>query len=594
MTIEPGTDIGRYHILEQLGEGGMAVVYKAYDTRLERDVAIKIIRTDQFAPAQLERVLKRFEHEAKALAHLDHLHIVKVYDFGEYEDAPYLVMPYLPGGTLKERMGQPIPWEDAAKLLLPIADALNYAHGRGVVHRDIKPSNILITESGEVMVSDFGIAKILESEETLNLTTTGMGIGTPEYMSPEQAEGNKVDNRSDLYSLGIVMYELLTGRKPFTADTPMAVIVKQMHDPLPNPSQYIPDMPAGMEQVLFKTLAKNPKDRYANMAEFGNALKKIIHTAPPVEGREKQGLFPTKKKDKSILDSRGEGSAKGKSRSWFWAGGAIVVVLVLLLIIFLSSGKVGQSEIASTTSSTRKPIVTLNPTSSIVATKESPGEKSQNTSTTTPVKTLIPDVLYKAIDEAKVLFIDNFNNSALTGWANWGGFSSNNKIENGILTFYGRIDTIPSIGRNANLKENMAVLALIKLDPGSLIQFKCISGIYPSQSWRDWGIEINSYIGLGTLVTKGSTRLGGKPLIEGNLKYASGRWYYFMLWIKEPLNFVARVWDKENPDQFAQTIYQMDQDWNIGGGWGIQILSDTGKVEIDSYKEIELNSSSLK
>jgi len=193
-----GQSLGRYHILEQLGEGGMATVYKAYDTRLERDVAVKIIRKSAFSPEVLERMLKRFEREAKALSKLTHPNIVGVIDYGDYEGSPYLVMEYLPGGTLKHRLGKPIPWQEAARLLLPIARALQFSFGWGGDHRDVKPSNILITLSGEPMLTDFGIAKILENEETATLTGTGMGVGTPEYMAPEQWTG-KVTLQSDVY-----------------------------------------------------------------------------------------------------------------------------------------------------------------------------------------------------------------------------------------------------------------------------------------------------------------------------------------------------------------------------------------------------------
>ena len=161
-----GQSLGRYHILEQLGEGGMATVYKAYDTRLETDVAVKVIRTENILPSTLDRSLKRFEREAKALARLTHPNIVKVTDYGEYEGKPYLVMPYLPGGTLKQKLEKPIPWQEAARLLLPIARALDFAHRQNMVHRDVKPSNILITADGEPMLTDFGIAKILDLEET--------------------------------------------------------------------------------------------------------------------------------------------------------------------------------------------------------------------------------------------------------------------------------------------------------------------------------------------------------------------------------------------------------------------------------------------
>ncbi|MGB9724679.1 MAG: serine/threonine-protein kinase, partial [Chloroflexia bacterium] len=246
MGLQIGQSVGRYHIVEQLGEGGMATVYKAYDTRLEREVALKVIRRGAFPPEQLERILRRFEREAKALARLTHPNIVGLIDYGEYEGSPYLVMEYLPGGTLKKlleaRAGRPLPWEEAVRLLLPIARALHFAHRQGFIHRDVKPSNILITESGEPMLSDFGIAKLLETEET-TLTGTGVGVGTPEYMAPEQGLGRKVDARADVYALGVVLYELVTGRKPYTADTPMAVVFKHLSDPLPRPRAYVPELP---------------------------------------------------------------------------------------------------------------------------------------------------------------------------------------------------------------------------------------------------------------------------------------------------------------------------------------------------------------
>src|SRR5512143_2709172 len=207
-----GQSIGRYEILEQLGEGGMAMVYKARDTRLERFVAIKVIRIDQFAPNLLDEILKRFEREAKALAMLSHPYIVPVHDYGELEGTPFLVMEYLPCGTLKDRPAGAMPWQQAVHTMLPIAQALAYAHEHNVIHRDIKPGNILLTEKGQPMLSDFGIAKILGNSGTATLTGAGMTIGTPEYMAPEQWNG-QTDARSDIYSLGVVLYELVTGHK---------------------------------------------------------------------------------------------------------------------------------------------------------------------------------------------------------------------------------------------------------------------------------------------------------------------------------------------------------------------------------------------
>jgi len=271
-----GQSLGRYHILEQLGEGGMATVYKAYDTRLEADVAVKVIRTENILPSVLDRTLKRFEREAKALARLTHANIVKVTDYGEYEGKPYLVMEYLPSGTLKSKLGKPIPWREAARLLVPVARALAYAHEQGMVHRDVKPSNILITQSGDPMLTDFGIAKIIDEEATVDLTGTSAAVGTPEYMAPEQVTAKSVDHRADIYALGVVFYEMVTGRKPFTADTPMAVLFKHASDPLPRPKGFVPTLPDAVEKVLLKALAKRPEDRYASMSGFANALERTV------------------------------------------------------------------------------------------------------------------------------------------------------------------------------------------------------------------------------------------------------------------------------------------------------------------------------
>ncbi|MBG0785467.1 MAG: SUMF1/EgtB/PvdO family nonheme iron enzyme [Anaerolineaceae bacterium] len=265
-----GQRFEHYQLIARLGQGGMATVYRAYDTRLERDVAIKVVRKESIPPEQLERILKRFEREAKALAKFIHPNIVPVHDYGEFQGAPFLVMAYLPGGTLKEQIGQPLPVQTALNTVIPIAGALSYAHQRGVIHRDVKPSNILTTEDGALMLSDFGIAQMLE-EATTQLTATGMGVGTPEYMAPEQWLG-KATAASDQYALGVVLFELLTGQKPYSAETPLAVALKVMSEPLPRPSDLAPEIPDEVEKVLYKVLARDPQDRYEDMEALRKAL----------------------------------------------------------------------------------------------------------------------------------------------------------------------------------------------------------------------------------------------------------------------------------------------------------------------------------
>lgn len=281
-----GREIDQYHVIEKLGQGGMAVVYRAYDTRLERDVAIKILRMDIFGAAVHDRLLMRFDREIKALVRLEHPNIISVIDYGNWQGAPYLVMPLITGGTLKKFTGKAIRWQDAVNIIIPIADALSYAHKKGLIHRDVKPSNILITESGKPMLTDFGIAKLIEVEEGQTLTGTGVGIGTPEYMAPEQGLGKAVDGRTDIYAMGVVLFELITGSKPYIADTPLAVLLKQVNDPLPNLRSYHIHIPTNLERILYKSLAKQPENRYGNMNEFKQVLMRQLQ-------EDAQKVFPT-------------------------------------------------------------------------------------------------------------------------------------------------------------------------------------------------------------------------------------------------------------------------------------------------------------
>jgi eukaryotic-like serine/threonine-protein kinase len=358
MTNLIGQSLGRYHIVEQLGEGGMAVVYKAFDTRLERDVAIKIIRRGAFPPDQLDQILKRFEREAKSLGRLSHPNIVKVYDYGEYKGAPYLVLEYLPSGTLKSKLqdlaSRTMPWQEAIRILLPIARALQFAHDHGIIHRDIKPSNILITLSGEPMLSDFGIAKILDNSDLSTLTSSGAAIGTPEYMAPEQWSGI-VSPRSDMYSLGVVLYEMVTGRKPYTADTPAAILLKQATEPLPLPSKWNASLPQELEVALLKALEAKPEDRYSTMGEIVAELEKLLKgqsektslaaaparkdasqsregSSTPVE-KVSEPLPPTALAPDSTPQPPLKTTRKRKLQLWIIGLGVLVVVICLAAVV---------------------------------------------------------------------------------------------------------------------------------------------------------------------------------------------------------------------------------------------------------------------
>ena len=248
---------GRYEILDIIGAGGMAVVYKARCHRLNRLVAIKILKDENLED---EDFCRRFQAESQAVAMLSHSNIVSVYDVSSTEDRDYIVMELIDGITLKQYMEKKIRlnWRETVHFATNIARALEHAHSRGLVHRDIKPHNVMVLKNGSVKVADFGIARLMENENTM----TKEALGSVHYISPEQAKGGRVDNRSDLYSLGVVMYEMITGKTPYDGDSPVAVALKHINGGAPLPSSLCPNIPKGLEQIIMKAMAHDLSDRY--------------------------------------------------------------------------------------------------------------------------------------------------------------------------------------------------------------------------------------------------------------------------------------------------------------------------------------------
>jgi serine/threonine protein kinase len=268
-----GENIGPYRLVEQLGQGGMATVFKAYHPELDRYVAIKALHP---AFAEDDTFLARFQREARVVAKLEHPNIVPIYDYSQYENRPYLVMKYIEGETLKQRISNGmIPIAESLRIIETIGSALQYAHDKDVLHRDIKPSNVLITKDNQVYLTDFGLARMAQSSD--KTLTTDMMIGTPQYISPEQALAKQdLDTRTDIYSLGVVIYELLVGKVPFTADTPFAIVHDHIYTPLPLPRSINPGLSESTERVLLKALAKDKEARYINVSTMIEALKKSV------------------------------------------------------------------------------------------------------------------------------------------------------------------------------------------------------------------------------------------------------------------------------------------------------------------------------
>ena len=284
--IGPGTLLGRYRMIEQMGAGGMGVVYRAQDEKLNRVVAVKIV-----APGVLtsDDARDRFRREALALARLNHPHIAAVYDVGEQDGADYIVMECVQGQSLRTALqAGPLTVVEATRIVLQVAEALEEAHAQGVVHRDLKPANVMITAKGNAKVLDFGVAKLLAATEaTQSLTEAAGPIGTPLYMSPEQALGKVVDARTDLWSLGVLYYEMLTGRPPFQADTTLAVLHAVIADPFPPVRQLRPDAPEEADHIVVKAMQKETERRYASAAEVAHdasgLLSRLSGYVPAVE-----------------------------------------------------------------------------------------------------------------------------------------------------------------------------------------------------------------------------------------------------------------------------------------------------------------------
>lgn len=399
--LQPGQTLGAYRIINQVGQGGMATVYKAYQPSMDRNVAIKVLPRQL---AESPEFAARFQQEARIIARLEHPHILPVFDFGESGGVTFFVMRYLEAGTLKTRMeAGPLSLNEIDRLFTQLVEALGYAHAHGIVHRDLKPANALVDEHGNVFLTDFGIAKLLESASP-RLTQTDAILGTPAYISPEQAKAQTVDKRSDIYSLGIILYEMVTGRVPFLADTPLAVILKHISDPLPPPSILKADIPDSIERVILKALAKEPDDRFATAAEFLSAWKRALEERETVR-RPPEAIPAPAARAGTIAPAPKAAPAPqpGRSRTTGWAIGCLVVACLgfsaagIGIVFFNWQGP------AIATPATSSPVPTLT---------------SAPTQLPPPTETIVP------VNTGEILLEDDFSQEDVT----WGTLSETENI----------------------------------------------------------------------------------------------------------------------------------------------------------------------
>lgn len=346
MSFAAGENVGPYRIIEQLGQGGMASVFKAYHPALDRFVAIKVLH-----PAFKEEpnFLSRFQREARVVARLEHPNIVPIYDFAEHQGQPYLVMKYIEGETLKARLNQgPLSKEEALKIVQAVGAALTYAHERGVLHRDVKPSNILLSPDGSIYLADFGLARMAEAGAST--LSKDVMMGTPQYISPEQAKGSiELHESTDVYSFGVVLYELVVGRVPFNADTPFSIIHDHIYTPLPLPSKVNPKVPEVIERVLLKSLAKNPADRFQMVEALVRAFRAavvdgrlpadvetVVEGAVPDQDQAGDSQLHSAEAQPSTADRQ---PAAGKPvRRWPWIAAGLGSTVVCLFVFLMALG----------------------------------------------------------------------------------------------------------------------------------------------------------------------------------------------------------------------------------------------------------------
>ncbi len=419
--------IGRYTIEVELGRGGMAVVYKGHDPSFDRDVAVKLL-PQMFLHDPSFR--GRFEREARTIAALDHPAIVPVYDFGEFEGEMYLVMRLMQGGTLQDRLeDRPMTLAEAADVFDRVAPALDEAHAQGMVHRDLKPGNILFDQRNDAYLADFGIVKLQGGSATF--TGTGI-IGTPAYMSPEQGRGEgEIDGRSDIYALGAILFEMLTGQAPYTATTPMAVVIKHLTDPVPRLLDRNPNLPSDSEFVISRAMAKDPEVRFQTAGEFAIALRAVADgKSLPTELMSKLSVpmrGSTVSMEEAVSDPSAsaseaalaeEAGSRRKIPIWISGVGGSVLLLILVIIVVvraMGGGAAVAEPTAITPSATEQIVIVASDTPEPTATAtvtvtptitntSGPSNTPTETATATPTETNTPGSGSFAPSEITIVF----------------------------------------------------------------------------------------------------------------------------------------------------------------------------------------------
>lgn len=440
IVLEGRTLGGRYEILHRLGGGGMAVVYLAQDRLLNRQVAVKVLKK---ALSRDEDLVRRFSREAKAVASMSHSAVIKVYDVGQEDDIHYMVMEYMEGASLMDRIKKgKIATREAIEIAIQVCDGLEHAHQQGIIHRDIKPHNIMATADGQFKLGDFGISRLSGATA---ITQTGAVIGSIHYFSPEQARGRDITKQSDLYSLGVVLFYMVTGVLPYDGDEGVAIALKHLEEPVPNPREWDPELPEGVCHVITRAMAKSKEERYPSAAEMKADLEQAFTvpfrgSVPPVSaeangpGTERTDKAPEKEGGKKNDDRKG---TLGKRRVWFGLGTGTACVMLLCFFLIQSpfSEKVDEQTPTKTASVSPQPETADEEEKPVAeeskeggeqaeeAEKEEEGEEEPKQTETEPVSTPEQERQPPANPGWKATFDDQTGTLQVTGQEREGSFA---------------------------------------------------------------------------------------------------------------------------------------------------------------------------